>query len=74
MDIRKFSCGEFITVKGEASTSHERRSLYHPLKKKSLTIGDEDMIFVPTMAQDRRKMRKNSLTPFLGEDQHEKLS
>jgi hypothetical protein len=49
MDIRKFSCGEFITVKGEASTSHERRSLYHPLKKKSLTIGEKDMIFVPTV-------------------------
>ncbi|MGB7063805.1 MAG: hypothetical protein WBF55_01540 [Syntrophobacteria bacterium] len=36
------------TVKGEMSTGHERRSLYHPLKKKSLTIGEEDMIFVST--------------------------
>ena len=38
-----------ITVKEEMSTCHERRSLCHPLKKKSLTIGEEDMIFVPTV-------------------------
>ena len=38
-----------ITVTGEISTGHERRSLYHPLEKKSLTIGEEDMIFVPTV-------------------------
>jgi len=38
-----------ITVTGEISTGHERHSLCHPMKKKSLTIGEEDMIFVPTV-------------------------
>ena len=38
-----------LTVKGEISTGYDSRSFYHPLKKKSLTIGEEDMIFVPTV-------------------------